>query len=203
MTAFQNTTALAVEQVEFDVHPTRDGRLVVHHDPVLDRMTDGTGPLNDKSFAELSNLTIKETKDDHIPLFTDVMEVFRPTPISPRVEIKADANLHPYPGLEASVASQIDALGMMERTVITSFFIDTLVRFRAVSRPRNLIWLVKKLVFAQIGGMESVLEIAKSKGIEEIALHQSVAGLDEAKAARAAGVRLGAFAVNDETAIHR
>ena len=30
--AFENTARLAVEQVEFDVHPTRDGKLVVIHD---------------------------------------------------------------------------------------------------------------------------------------------------------------------------
>ncbi|MBT3359732.1 MAG: hypothetical protein HN403_08905 [Rhodospirillales bacterium] len=203
MTAFENTTRLDVDLVEFDVHPTRDGRLVVHHDPLLDRMTDGAGPLNEKTFAELSELTIKGTDDGRIPLLSEVIEVFRPTPIALRIEIKADANLRPYPGLEAAVAAEIDPLGMMERTVITSFFIDTLVRFRAVARPQNMIWLVKKLVFAQIGGMGTVLKIAKIKEIEEIALHQSVVGPEEAQAARAAGVRLGAFAVNDEAAIRR
>ena len=203
MTAFENTTRLNVDHVEFDVHPTRDGRLVVHHDPLLDRMTDGTGPLNDKSYAELSELTIRGTEDDRIPLLSEVIEVFRPTPIALRIELKADADLRPYPGLETAVAAEIDALGMMERTVITSFFIDALVRFRAVARPQNFIWLVKKLVFAQTGGMETALKIAEMKEIEEIALHHSVTGPEEAQAARAAGVRLGAFAVNDEAAIHR
>ena len=30
--AFEQTAKLPVEQVEFDVHPSRDGRLVVIHD---------------------------------------------------------------------------------------------------------------------------------------------------------------------------
>ena len=44
-TAFRNTAALPVEQVEFDVHPTTDGRLAVFHDPTLERTSDGTGPV--------------------------------------------------------------------------------------------------------------------------------------------------------------
>ena len=203
MLAFENATQLGIDLVEFDVHPTRDGRLVVHHDPLLDRMTNGEGRLNARTFDELSELTIKGTADGRIPLLSEVIEVFRHTPITLRIELKADADLQPYPGLEAALAAEIDALGMMERTVVTSFFIDTLVRFRSVARPLNLIWLVKKLVFSQIGGMAPVLEIAKAKNIEEIALHQSVAGPENGAVARAAGIRLGAFAVNDEAAIRR
>ena len=119
------------------------------------------------------------------------------------MEIKADANLHPYPGLEAAVASELDAAGMTESTVITSFYIENLVRFRAVARPRNLIWLVKNLVFAHIGGIEQALNIAKANGIEEIALHQSMVSPEAATAAAAADIRLGAFAVNDQAAIRR
>ena len=43
--AFEQTAKLAVEQVEFDVHPTRDGQLVVIHDDTLERTTDGKGPV--------------------------------------------------------------------------------------------------------------------------------------------------------------
>ena len=41
--AFERTAELPVEQVEFDVHPSRDGRLVVIHDATLERTTDGIG----------------------------------------------------------------------------------------------------------------------------------------------------------------
>jgi glycerophosphoryl diester phosphodiesterase len=44
--AFESTAKLAVDQVEFDVHPSRDGKLVVIHDATLDRTTDATGPVN-------------------------------------------------------------------------------------------------------------------------------------------------------------
>lgn len=39
--------------LEMDVHPTRDGAAVVIHDPTLDRTTSGTGPVSERSLAEI------------------------------------------------------------------------------------------------------------------------------------------------------
>ena len=39
--------------LEMDVHATRDGEAVVIHDPTLDRTTSGTGPVSDRSLAEI------------------------------------------------------------------------------------------------------------------------------------------------------
>jgi glycerophosphoryl diester phosphodiesterase len=42
--------------LELDVHLTRDGTLVVAHDPDVDRCTDGAGPIAAMSFEELRRL---------------------------------------------------------------------------------------------------------------------------------------------------
>lgn len=42
--------------LELDVHPTRDGEVVVIHDHTLDRTTDGSGPVAARSLAELRGL---------------------------------------------------------------------------------------------------------------------------------------------------
>ena len=51
---------LAVESgaggLEFDVHMTSDGEIVVLHDPTVDRTTDGTGPVSGMSLAEVRRL---------------------------------------------------------------------------------------------------------------------------------------------------
>jgi glycerophosphoryl diester phosphodiesterase len=39
--------------LEMDVHATRDGEVVVIHDPTLDRTTSGTGPVSERSLAEI------------------------------------------------------------------------------------------------------------------------------------------------------
>jgi glycerophosphoryl diester phosphodiesterase len=42
--------------LEIDVHATRDGEVVVIHDPTVDRTTDGRGPVADFTLAELQRL---------------------------------------------------------------------------------------------------------------------------------------------------
>ncbi len=42
--------------VEFDIHRTRDGHLVVNHDDTVDRTTDGTGRIADLTLAECKAL---------------------------------------------------------------------------------------------------------------------------------------------------
>src|SRR5499433_2551483 len=122
--AFENTAKLAVEQVEFDVHPSRDGRLVVIHDATLDRTTDGTGPVAAYDWAELDRLTLKGTGGQRMLLLDEVIEIFRPTPIVLRLEIKAGPNRVPYPGHPAKVMAALSQARVLERSVVTSFQLD-------------------------------------------------------------------------------
>ena len=42
--------------VEIDVRTSKDGVLFLLHDSTLDRTTDGTGPANERTMAELKEL---------------------------------------------------------------------------------------------------------------------------------------------------
>jgi glycerophosphoryl diester phosphodiesterase len=44
------------DQLEMDVHLSRDGVVVVHHDDTVDRTTDGQGPIADLTMAEIDTL---------------------------------------------------------------------------------------------------------------------------------------------------
>ena len=52
--AFTNAIRLGVDQLEADVQLTADGQLVVLHDDTLDRTTDCTGAVLDKTYAEIA-----------------------------------------------------------------------------------------------------------------------------------------------------
>lgn len=54
--AFQSATDLGVDVLELDIHSSADDVLVVIHDDTVDRTTDGTGRVNDMTFAELQAL---------------------------------------------------------------------------------------------------------------------------------------------------
>lgn len=56
MYAFKRAAALGVEVLEGDVRLTGDDVLVVHHDATVDATTDGTGRVDEKTYAELHAL---------------------------------------------------------------------------------------------------------------------------------------------------
>lgn len=54
--AFRNATKMGVDALEFDVHATRDGELVVIHDATVDRTTDGSGRVDEMTWEALREL---------------------------------------------------------------------------------------------------------------------------------------------------
>jgi glycerophosphoryl diester phosphodiesterase len=56
ITAIRRGISLGVDFVELDVQRTRDGRLVVMHDKLVDRTTDGTGLVSEMTWDELQLL---------------------------------------------------------------------------------------------------------------------------------------------------
>lgn len=48
--------ALGVDGVEFDLHVSSDGQLVLMHDPTLDRTTSDRGPVSVRTLAELQQI---------------------------------------------------------------------------------------------------------------------------------------------------
>ena len=54
--AFDHGLSFGADGLEFDVHLSRDGVVVVHHDATLDRTTNGRGPIARYTAAELGQL---------------------------------------------------------------------------------------------------------------------------------------------------
>jgi glycerophosphoryl diester phosphodiesterase len=56
MYAFHRAVRLGADVLEMDVHSTKDGVLVASHDASVDRTTDGTGLIRDKTYREVRRL---------------------------------------------------------------------------------------------------------------------------------------------------
>jgi glycerophosphoryl diester phosphodiesterase len=54
--AYRKAIELGVEMIECDVNITSDGRLVMMHDPTLDRTTNGTGRVSAATWEEIQRL---------------------------------------------------------------------------------------------------------------------------------------------------
>ena len=61
--AFDRGLAAGADGLELDVHLSRDGVVVVHHDARLDRTTRAKGPLKDRTAAELAELDVPALRD--------------------------------------------------------------------------------------------------------------------------------------------
>ena len=81
--AFQRALEAGADGVELDVRLTRDGQLVVFHDRNLDRTSNGTGPVNHSTFAEIRSLDVgswfaPEFQGETAPTLDEVFETLPP-----------------------------------------------------------------------------------------------------------------------------
>jgi len=112
--------------LELDVHASRDGELVVSHDPTVQRCTDGHGRIADHTLTELQRLDagFRFSSDGgqtcpfrgqgvRMPSFREVLRAFPGTRMN--VEVKTDA-----PGIESAVAALLRAESAMNRVCLGS-----------------------------------------------------------------------------------
>jgi len=122
--AFQAAAELPVYGVEFDVHMTKDGELVVIHDETIDRTSNGSGFVKDMTLEELEKFDFGEWyspnfKGEKIPTLREVLDVYKATNHHLNIELKSD--VFPYVGMEQKVLNLLEEKGMFDRVVISSF----------------------------------------------------------------------------------
>jgi glycerophosphoryl diester phosphodiesterase len=200
--AFENTAKLPVAQVEFDVHFSADQRLVVIHDATLDRTTDGTGPVVAQTWAALSKLVLRGTGGQRMLLLDEVIELFRPTSLGLRIEIKPGPGRVPYPGLPQRVAETLREQRVLERSVVTSFQIGTVCAAVSFAMPSMHAWLVTPDVQTDLG-LPAVCAAARARGVPMLALRSNRVDGDVVVAVREAGLDIGAWACNDTVTMQR
>ena len=198
--AFEQTACLPVEQVEFDVHPSRDGRLVVIHDATLDRTTDGTGAVCRHDWADLCRLTLKGSGGQRMLLLEEVIEIFRPTSIVLRLEVKAGPDRVPYPGHVARIVAGLAAWRILDRTVLTGFQLGTIAEVLSHDVPMKPVWLVTPDLQTDIG-LDAVIELARARGVPRLGLRSNKLDAVSVARVREAGLGIGGWACNDAEAI--
>lgn len=198
--AFEQTARLPVEQVEFDVHPSRDGRLVVIHDATLDRTTDGTGAVCRHDWADLCRFTLKGSGGQRMLLLEEVIEIFRPTSIVLRLEVKAGPDRVPYHGHVARIVAGLAAWRILDRTVLTGFQLGTIAEVLSHDVPMKPVWLVTPDLQTDIG-LDAVIELARARGVPRLGLRSNKLDAVSVARVREAGLGIGGWACNDAEAI--
>lgn len=77
LATFEATLRHGWSMLEIDLRTSKDGVIVLMHDPTLDRTTNGTGPVKDRTLEELRRLRLKDRKgnltEHRIPTLDEVM----------------------------------------------------------------------------------------------------------------------------------
>ena len=81
MSAYGAAVALGADEIEIDIWATKDGVLVVSHCEELERVSDGTGKITDKTYAELLELDFgsyfgEKFKSSKIVTFEEILRRF-------------------------------------------------------------------------------------------------------------------------------
>jgi glycerophosphoryl diester phosphodiesterase len=175
MTGFRELAKMSAEGVEFDVHLTIDGEMLVIHDPTLDRTTEHTGPVSHLRKGKHKQVALKNGNGDTIPLLEDVLTLYAASDFELHVELKADSEGNPYTGMEARVAAILDSYGLAHRSILTSFNPEVLGTVRKVApHIRTLSSYDAKSAekYGLLGGIEHALQVSDIIAIEKTLLDQ-------------------------------
>lgn len=203
LAGFRKVLDLGVDGIEFDVHPSADGRLVVIHDPTLERTTEGAGPVAALSAAELHATRLKGGDGDGVPTLDEVLDIIAGHGLELHIEIKKDVENHPYPGLERRV---VDALASrrLDDAILTCFDPVVLAELRRVRPKGRLLASVDRRSAMAQGGPETLLDRFAEIGVDIVAVEKSFLAEHEALYQRRLGpTRLGAWVVNEPPDIDR
>jgi len=190
--AFDKAVEQGADAIELDLHLSRDGELVVIHDDTLDRTTDGSGPVHQRSLGELMRLDAgrwfgEGFAGQRIPRLDEVLDRFAwKVPLA--LEIKAGSTF--FPGIEEKVVSALRERAAIDQAAVASFDHYALRRLKEIEPTiRTAALLVGRPV-----SLSAVAGPAKADGL---ALEASFVTKTEVEACRAAGLQIVVWVVND------
>lgn len=199
--AFRGAIDLGIEQIETDVHLSRDNELVIIHDARLERTTLGQGIVGDYTWPTLQTTRLRDAGEECIPHFEQLIDLIEPTDISLRLEIKVQDTGARYPGIESKVIERLQIRKMLQRTVFTSFDWDTLATIRELEPHTPLIGLIGRDRYKELGSLSGVFELASAYGLPQISVPVDLLTSESIATAQSRGIRLGVHAVKTKEQI--
>jgi glycerophosphoryl diester phosphodiesterase len=189
MGSFKSAIAAGCDLIECDVHLSSDGRLVVIHDHTLERTTNGTGLVRDRTSAELRKLDAGH--GERIPLLQEVIEL-----ALGRVGLVIEIKQAPfqYVGLEEKLLAMLRQLGAVSECAVISFHHPSIQGLRGME---------PKLQLGILEGARPIHPAAmmREAGADVYSPHWGASDPELIKEVHAAGGAVAVWPVDDETAV--
>jgi glycerophosphoryl diester phosphodiesterase len=115
--AFNEAVRLGVQMIAVDVHQTKDGELVVIKDETLDRTTNGTGAVNQKTLEEILSLDVSAKHGaafagTRVPTLKEVLAAIPKT-------VWVECRLNGEKEIAAKAATIVKKLDRREQTILS------------------------------------------------------------------------------------
>jgi len=194
--AFRRALAIGVDAVELDVHLSADGEPVVLHDPLLERTTDGRGPVGGLSLAELRRLDAgrwfgEPFAGERILTLAEALDFLRGV----RVIVEVKNAPVAYPGIAARVAAVIRESGHPAVTV-SSFDHPVLVEIKT-----QMPFLETAVLY--VARPVNPLRLAQDAGAGVLHPHWAMLTPDLVTSAHTAGLRVEVWVVDEPEDLQR
>lgn len=137
------------DMVEIDIHLSKDGEIIVCHDPKINRTTNGKGYISSFTLNELKQFYLKDKEgnitNEKLPTIQEVINLTKGK-CGLLIEIKKDKSS--LPGIENKLLNIIQQNDAYNWTTVQSFDDSVLKNFHELD---NRVRLEKLLVFKFIG----------------------------------------------------
>ncbi|MEH0442160.1 glycerophosphodiester phosphodiesterase family protein [Streptomyces sp. B21-102] len=168
-----------LDVIELDLHLSKDGALVVMHDPEVDRTTDGAGPIADHTLAELRALDAG--RGERVPRFEEVLDV---------VQAPLQAEIKDVQAARA-LAEVILERDLVRRVEVSSFHDE------AVAEVARLVPGVRTALIGSRYGLD-IVDRAVAAGAATVCLNLRRLTLEIVEEARKRDLRIIGWVVNTQ-----
>lgn len=175
--SFRRAEQAGHDQVELDLHLSKDGALIVMHDAEVDRTTDGSGLVRDLTLAEIRGLDAG--LGEPVPVFEEVLEAVG-RPIQAEIKDTAAARV---------LAAVLRERGETDRVSVLSFHDE------ALAEIRTLLPEVRTVLVAEELGPH-IVPRAQAVGARLVSLDLRQLNLDTVRRCHDAGIKVMAWTVN-------
>ncbi|MBW3541072.1 MAG: exo-alpha-sialidase [Planctomycetes bacterium] len=182
LASVQRAIEAGATAVEVDLRLTRDSRLVLLHDATLDRTTNGSGPLAEKTLAEVHRLDAgswfdSRYSDQRVPTLKEVLNM-----CEGKIDVLLDLKLQGDEFARA-VAAEVKAHGSPKRTIVGVRSVEQARLFRRLLPESRQLGLIPNA---------DTIEAFAEAGVETIRLWPKWLAEDATLAARVrkAGAKL-------------
>ena len=193
MAAFELALEQGAQGIETDVHLSRDGKLVITHDPVMGRTIPAKGAVKDLTLTELREYDCgawfsSDYAGEKVPELKDLLHLIKGRDTVLNIEIKLGSPY--YEGLEEKLAGELAAWNMDGKIIISSFNHYSLLLMEKHRPSLDRGFLTASML------IDSWDYVKRNRG-QALHPHYFCVTPEMMKSCRAADVKVNTYTVND------